>query len=228
VRCDDLLASSALLVLTHCYVCPNRPRVQMSEVESKSGETLLQLRTKMEASLQLPDVWVFLLKGAPVGKKAEGKRVVDDLGEIIIIRDKAGKPAPKSDAGAASSGSDRGIVPVALEGGSALGSVAVESSATLEVARRTIREKLSGFLPAEFVFLRNHAPVGMKQEKKLTVADCLPVLLLRDKASRRASAPPTPTPARAQAAQPAVAVDAAMVAVVSTCFSVAMASTRPL
>ena len=74
-----------------------------------------------------------------------------------------------------------------------MGSVAVESSATLEVARRTIQEKLSGSLPAEFVFLRNHAPVGMKQEKKLTVADCLPVLLLRDKASRRASAPPTPT-----------------------------------
>ena len=48
----------------------------------------------MAGSLQLPAEWVFLLKGAPVGKKAEGKRFVRDLGETITIRDKSARSAP--------------------------------------------------------------------------------------------------------------------------------------
>lgn len=188
-------------------------------MNSNGGETLAQLRTTMESSLQLPAVWVFLLKGAPVGKKAEGKRLVDDLGQSITIRDKAAKPPPKTEAVAPA---DQQGIPVALESGTSLGNISLEPSVKLQVARRMVQDQFSGSLPAEFVFLRNQAPVGMKQEKKLTVADCLPVLLLRDKGLRRASAPPTPgsvnaqTPkATAQTPKAAAATDATMVALVS-------------
>lgn len=199
---------------TDMYLLPALPT--FSEIDSNAGETLAQLRTNMTASLQLPAVWVFLLKGAPVGKKAEGKRLVDDLGPVITIRDKTGKPAPKPEPVA--SGDQRGI-PVALEAGSSVGSISLEPSATLEVARRAVHEKFSGAVPQEFVFLRNHAPVGKKQEKKLTVADCLPVLLLRDKGLRRSSAPPTPGSVNAQATQDPATADAAMIDLVSTsCF----------
>lgn len=179
----------------------------------------------MESSLQLPAVWVFLLKGAPVGKKAESKRLVDDLGQVITIRDKAVKPAPKL--AVVESGDQRGI-PVALEAGTSLGTVSVETSVSLQVARRMVQEQFSGSLPDEFVFLRNHAPVGMKQEKKLTVADCLPVLLLRDKSLRRASAPPTPGSVRAQPEQAPAATDATMVALVSTSVCLAKPEHEPV
>lgn len=177
-----------------------------------AGETLAQLRTRMEPSLQLPAVWVFLLKGAPVGKKAEGKRLVDDLGQLITIRDKAVKPAPKPEAVAPA---DQRGIPVALESGTSLGNISLEPSVKLEVARRMVQDQFSGSLPDEFVFVRNQAPVGMKQEKKLTVADCLPVLLLRDKGLRRASAPPTPGSVNAPTAKATAATDATMVALVS-------------
>ena len=179
----------------------------IGSVNSNAGETMAQLRVTMESSLQLPAAWVFLLKSAPVGKKAEGKRSVDDLGDAIMIRDKA---APKPEAAS-------GGVPIALEAGTALGSVSIEATDTLEVARRSIQEKFSGSIPVEFVFVRGNAPVGMKQEKKLTVADCLPVLVLRDKALRRSSVqPPTPVSTQAPPPQPATATDAAMVSLVRT------------
>ena len=209
-----LVSTHWIIVLRHVF-CNHLP-----EVKSNSGETLAQLRTTMESSLQLPAAWVFLLKGAPVGKKAEGKRLVDDLGLVITIRDKSGKSAPKTEPVA--SGGQEGV-PVAMETGTSVGSISLEPGVTLVVARRMIQEKFSGSLPAEFVFLRNQAPVGMKQEKKLKVADCLPVLLLRDKALRRASAPPTPGSAQATSAPPTpasatkqpAATDAAMVTLVS-------------
>ena len=125
------------------------------------------------------------------------------------------------------SGDQRGI-PVALEAGTSLGTVSVETSVSLQAARRMVQEQFSGSLPDEFVFLRNHAPVGMKQEKKLTVADCLPVLLLRDKSLRRASAPPTPGSVRAQPEQAPAATDTTMVALVSTSVCLAKPKHEPV
>jgi hypothetical protein len=89
-------------------------------VKSNSAETLAQLRMTMEASLQLPAEWVFVMRGAPVGRKAERKRLVQDLGEAIVVRDKSAPtatPALAPATGAAPVGT-----PVHTEGGTLLGS----------------------------------------------------------------------------------------------------------
>ena len=67
-------------------------------------------------SLKLPAEWVFLLKGAPEGKKSEGKRLESDLGETITIRDKSARPAKPTEVPASPSRAG-GDVPVALESG---------------------------------------------------------------------------------------------------------------
>ena len=88
----------------------------------------------MTGSLKLPAEWVFLLKGAPVGKKAEGKRFVRDLGETITIRDKSARPAKPTEVPASPSRAG-GDVPVALESGGTVGQIRVDKSATLQVAK---------------------------------------------------------------------------------------------
>ena len=184
-------------------------------MSSQPGDTLGQVRKTMTGSLKLPAEWVFLLKGAPVGKKAEGKRFARDLGETITIRDKSARPAKPTEVPASPSRAG-GDVPVALESGGTVGQIRVDKSATLQVARRMIQAQHGGSLPAEYVFVRNSAPVGMKQERKVTVADCMPVLMLRDKRSRRSSAPPTPARASPPSRPPPVAAESEAVPLVRT------------
>ncbi len=58
-------------------------------MKSNLEEPLDQLRKAMESSLELPAEWVFVMRGAPVGRKAERKRHARDLGTVIVIRDKS-------------------------------------------------------------------------------------------------------------------------------------------
>lgn len=58
-------------------------------MKCRAEETVDQLRKAMDCSLELPSAWVFVMRGAPVGRKAEKKRHVKDLGTVITIRDKS-------------------------------------------------------------------------------------------------------------------------------------------
>jgi hypothetical protein len=59
-------------------------------VDCSEGQLLSDLRTTMEATLQgLPPAWVFMFKGAPVGKKAEGRRQAAEVLPCILVRSKA-------------------------------------------------------------------------------------------------------------------------------------------
>ncbi len=87
-------------------------------MKRNAEETLDQLRNAMESSLELPAEWVFVMRGAPVGRKAERKRHVRDLGTPIVIRDKsqsaAATPTVAAEASVAAT--------VQVEGGNAIGS----------------------------------------------------------------------------------------------------------
>lgn len=87
------------------------------------------------------------MKGAPVGLKAEGKRSVRDIGNIVVfIRDKERKvassppsPAPAAPVAAAGAG-----LTITLEDGSVLGTVACAASETLAAIRVRIGPTLDG------------------------------------------------------------------------------------
>ena len=158
---------------------------QFGGIVCDPSSTLASLRESMQTQLTLPQDWVFEIRAAPIGKKAEGKRVVGDLGATIVIRDKSAASAPKMN-GEASSLQQ---INVATEGGVSLGSIRIATTDTLGVARRTIAETIRlPSLPSEYVFIRNSAPVGLKQEKKITVRECMPLLTIRAKATRSRSA----------------------------------------
>jgi hypothetical protein len=199
---------------------PEHDLLTQSEAPIKNPAVLILIRTRMVVVAQamqsalgerLPAQWVFVMRSAPVGKKAESKRKVEDLGERIVIRDKS---APRAAAPRGAGGpAGRAAVPVSLEGsggvGTTLTSITIDTSATLEVARLAIcaaapHATSAVSLPPEWIFVRNGAPVGVKQEKKVLVQDCMPVLLVRPKVARRstaaaARAPPTPQTQRSTA-----------------------------
>ena len=161
---------------------------QFGVVGCEVHDTLSFARGLMQSQLQLPTDWVFVMRAAPVGRKAEGKRTVQELGGTITIRDKTVNAAKATVRPAQIIQEAPSAVTVALEDGTTLGSISIRGAETLAVTRRAIDEILAGpSLPAEYVFLRNHAPVGLKQERKVIVQNCLPVVTIRAKFARTAT-----------------------------------------
>jgi hypothetical protein len=179
-------------------------------VAAAPADTLAAVRARMEAapgSMGLPADWVFVLRGAPLGKKQEGKRTLADVGGAIVVRDKAAKasatptkarpeaepavppaavpPLPLGEPAAAVEAAAAGVA-VKDEDGFGLGSVDCAPTDTLAEARA----QMAGLaLPADWVFVLRGAPLGKKQEGKRTVADLGGAIVVR-KADPLLSAPP--------------------------------------
>ena len=87
-------------------------------MKTNAEETLDQLREAMEFAFELPTEWVFVMRGAPVGRKAERKRHAQDLGMVIVIRDKS----PSQAAPATTVAQSAVEAAVQVEGGNVVGS----------------------------------------------------------------------------------------------------------
>lgn len=137
--------------------------------------------------------WQFIVRGAPVALRVEGRRTVRetaslqeaggaDLRHVLVIRAKK-SAAKKPDSGVVG-------VPVMMEGeaGALLGTLRVSGAVakkTLAEMRALMAEQMPrNALPPSFSFLRRACPVSSKQERKMGFADAdLPVLVVRVKAA---------------------------------------------
>jgi hypothetical protein len=108
----------------------------LGSVDCAPADTLAEARAQM-VGLTLPADWVFLLHGAPLGKKQEGKRTVADVGGALVVRDKAAKKAQRAAAVTAQAAAEAARAAAAVD--AQLASAAAQAQAVTRAAADSAR-----------------------------------------------------------------------------------------